>query len=244
MHAILKRLSRVLLVSLSPLLLVSPSPARADIFQWEYTNAADPSQGKRQSRMIAPGGAGVDAVPGANLAWRNLTMAYLIGADLTSAAAFQTNLFNADLSEANLTNAGFRGATLSGAELSHADLNYAFFGGATLTDADFTNADVRWANFVTGARCVPYSCSGTGITLAQLYSTASYQAHDLSGIGLAINVLAGGNFAAQNLTNAWFDSATLTDANFQDAILASASLSAATLTGAKPHRGRRARRRL
>ena len=56
---------------------------RADIFQWEYINPADPSQGKQQSTTLAPDGAGVDAVPGADLIGRNLTMAYLIGADLT-----------------------------------------------------------------------------------------------------------------------------------------------------------------
>ena len=45
---------------------------------------------------------------------------------------------------------------------------------------------------------------GTGITAAQLYSTASYQAHDLTGIGLDGNNLAGVNLAGQNLTNANF----------------------------------------
>src|SRR5262245_27602916 len=55
--------------------------ARADIFQWEYINPADPSQGKQPSTTLAPDGAGIDAVPGADLSNRNLTMAYLIGAD-------------------------------------------------------------------------------------------------------------------------------------------------------------------
>ena len=59
--------------------------AQADIFQWEYINPADPSQGKQQSTTLAPDGAGVDAVPGANISDRNLTMAYLIRADLTDA---------------------------------------------------------------------------------------------------------------------------------------------------------------
>ena len=65
----------------------SPSlcAARADIFQWEYINPADPSQGKQQSTTLAPDGAGVDAVPAPILSHRNLTMAYLIGADLTNA---------------------------------------------------------------------------------------------------------------------------------------------------------------
>jgi hypothetical protein len=41
--------------------------AHADIFQWEYVNPSDPSQGKQQSTTLAAGGAGVDAVPGANI---------------------------------------------------------------------------------------------------------------------------------------------------------------------------------
>ena len=45
----------------------------------------------------------------------------------------------------------------------------------------------------------------TGITAAQLYSTASYQAHDLTGIGLDGNNLTGVNLAGQNLTNANFE---------------------------------------
>ena len=75
--------------SLATLLAIfAPMPvARADIFQWEYINPANPSLGKQQSTTLAPGGAGVNAVPGADLSYRNLTMAYLIGADLTGANA-------------------------------------------------------------------------------------------------------------------------------------------------------------
>ena len=72
--------------------------ARADIFQWEYINPADPSQGKRQSTTLAPDGAGVDAVPGADLSYRDLTMAYLSGADLTGVMHIPTNLTDATLS--------------------------------------------------------------------------------------------------------------------------------------------------
>jgi CubicO group peptidase (beta-lactamase class C family) len=149
--------------------------ADADIFQWEYVNPAEPSQGKRQSTTLAPDGAGVDAVPGADLSGRNLTMAYLIGADLS----------HADLGDYwdRITN--------------HRRV-------ATLTDADFTDADVR------GAKFTKYKyLTGTGITLAQLYATASYQAHDLTGIGLGGNNLTAGNFAGYNLTNADFGAAKL-----------------------------------
>jgi hypothetical protein len=62
---------------------------------------------------------------------------------------------------------------------------------ATLADADFTGAEVRGASFAWG-----------GLTPAQLYSTASYQAHDLTEINLSLIDLYGWNFAGQKLTNA------------------------------------------
>src|SRR5262245_18727236 len=128
------------------LLVAFAGSAQADIFQWEYINAADPSQGKQQSTTLCPNGAGVDAVPGANLEYRNLTMAYLIRANLVNATGnYGTNLTNAGLSHANLDNANFTDATLTG--------------------ADFTGAQLRGANL-----------SNTKITLAQIYSTASYEA--------------------------------------------------------------------
>src|SRR5206468_12459698 len=54
-------------------ILAAPGPASADIFQWEYVNPADPGQGKQQSMTLCPGGAGVNAVPGADLRGRDLT---------------------------------------------------------------------------------------------------------------------------------------------------------------------------
>ena len=142
--------------------------AHADIYQWEYIDPGDPSQGKRQSTTLVPDGASVDAVPGVYLSYQDLTMAYLIGADLTGAYGDNVNLTDADLSQANLTDADFPAVT-------------------TLTGADFTGAEVRGAGFSAG---------GTGWTKAQLYSTASYQAHDLTQIALTSD-LRGWNFVGQ-----------------------------------------------
>ena len=69
----------------------------------------------------------------------------------------------------------------------------------------------------------PLSYYGNGITLDQLYSTASYQNKDLSGIGLYANDLTGGNFAGQNLSGANFSYANLTDAVFNEAEVEGAS---------------------
>ncbi|MBA3484328.1 MAG: pentapeptide repeat-containing protein [Pirellulales bacterium] len=237
--------------------------ARADIFQWEYINPADPGQGKQQSATLAPDGAGVNAAPGAILWTRNLTMAYLIGADLTGAYAYSANLADAELSQANLTNAqlgayvladgtGWDGAFLGGANLTQANLtnadfsgyyaynadapdpvnNSIYYSGASLLDANLTGAEVRGANFY-----------GSLITLAQLYSTGSYQTHDLTGIRLPGHNLAGANLAGQNLTDADFSgfqissfhefySTDLTAANLTNADFARARLDGANLSGA------------
>ena len=56
-----------------------------------------------------------------------------------------------------------------------------------------------------------------GIILEQLETTASYQAHDLTGIDLANTNLAAANFAGFNLTNAIFKGATLFGANLSGA---------------------------
>ncbi|MBA3483648.1 MAG: pentapeptide repeat-containing protein [Pirellulales bacterium] len=151
--------------------------ARADIFEWEYINPGDPSQGKQQSTMLCPDGAGANAVPGEILFYRNFTMAYLIGANLTGAYLQGANLTDAELSQANLTNTNFEGfwsdyylvpgANFTSANLTQANLTNTNFIYATLTGANFTNAEVRRANFYRD------SYGGSGITLAQLYSTAS-----------------------------------------------------------------------
>lgn len=189
MHAILSRRNGVPQIAAAILPFVAfASAARADIFQWEYIDPADPSQGRQQSTTLAPDGAGVDALPDAYLAYYDLTMAYLIGADLS----------NAD------------------------------FSGAALTDADFLSAQIRGASFGIIIRPgIPVITEdhiiGSGITLEQLYSTASYQAHDLSGIRLVGSKLAGAIFAGQNLARADFGGVNLTSANLKEANLAEAN---------------------
>jgi uncharacterized protein YjbI with pentapeptide repeats len=238
--------------SIAVAVLVFASAAHADIFQWEYINPADPSQGKRQSTTLAPHGAGVDAVPGVDLASRDLTMAYLIGADLRDAFLWGATLTDADFAGAHvggadftkgdlgcdvficglpgtgitlaqlystanyqahdLTAIGLRRNYLSSGNFAGQNLRNAHFSQAILTDADFTDAELAGAEFYA-----------TGITLAQLYSAASYKVHDLTGIGLGGNDLSSANFAGQILSNANFSGATLTDADFTDAEVRGAS---------------------
>lgn len=124
--------------------------ARADIFQWEYIDPANPALGKKQGTTLCVDGAGVAAFPGTAIAKRNLTMAYLSDADLTGAYAQATNFTNAELSRANLTKANFdpyfeSTSNLTGANLSQANLTGASFYIAKLTGANMAGAEVRGA---------------------------------------------------------------------------------------------------
>jgi uncharacterized protein YjbI with pentapeptide repeats len=244
MYPMTKHLSVLVTASLATLLaLFTPAlAARADIFRWEYINPANPALGKQQSTTLTPDGAGANAVPGADLSNRNLTKAYLIGADLSAYGEgcgeygcqnlCFSNLTGANLSQADLTNANFTLATLTNANFSQANLANASFTYATLTGANLTGAEVRGASFHRAYLDFPiYEYLG-GITVAQLSSTASYQAHDLTEINLSGNNLAGVNLAGQNLTNAYIgDGATLSGANLSQANLTNATLSG-TLTNA------------
>ena len=117
--------------------------------------------------------------------------------DLTGIRLGGNNLTGVNLAGQNLTNANFY--------VRHADQRESQPGQPHECELllrrpdrrEPTGAEVRGASFAN---------FGCGLTLAQLYSTASYQAHDLTGINLAGNNLAGVNFAGQNLTNADFSS--------------------------------------
>src|SRR5262245_42719403 len=104
--------SRLAALCLLAIIFAIPARAPADSYQWEYINPSDPTQGIRQSTTLAPQGRGVNKVPSANLSRRDLTMAYLTGANLNKARFELTTLTDADLSHANLTQANFASATL------------------------------------------------------------------------------------------------------------------------------------
>ncbi|MCY2955010.1 MAG: pentapeptide repeat-containing protein [Planctomycetota bacterium] len=242
--------ARVSAVVLAGLLTFSlAQQAAADIYQWEWVDPGDPSQGIRQSSTVCPGGAGVFAQPGAELWDRDLTQAHLTGANLTGASFGDgshepATLANADFTGAQVVQAGFAGTTskgftaaqlystasykardlrgitlgendLTGWNLANQNLTGASFGWATLTNADFTDAQVAEARFD--------ATTSKGFTSAQLYSTASYKARDLHGINLANHSLSGWNFTGQNLTGASFGGATLTNADFTNSLVAGAS---------------------
>jgi len=117
------------------------------------------------------------------------------------------------------------------ANLSDLDLTQAYLIGANLTFTHLYQATLTNAN-LTGAAVVGADFGNSNLTAPQLYSTASYQAHNLYGIGLGGNNMTGWNFSGQNLTGAYLAGATLTNANLTNANLAYAYLSQAMLTNA------------
>ncbi len=194
-----------ILTSMPFLLLVTP--ASADVYQWEWIDPAHPELGKQQSTTLCLGGAGIDPIPGVFLGSRDLTKAYLIGDDLSNASCSYpgANLTNADLTLANLSSHNFYISTLINANFTQANLTNARLGYGKLTGAVFTNAEIRGADFSVSMNIGP-----NGFTLAQLQTTASYKAENLSGIRLIDTDLSGWDFHYQNLTNANFMAATLT----------------------------------
>jgi uncharacterized protein YjbI with pentapeptide repeats len=143
--------------------------------------------------------------------------------NLTRAQFQSASLKNAIFSLANLTDGYFASANLTGANFSQANLTRAYLRGAALTNVVLTGANVQGADF---------GQAGAGFTAAQLYSTASYQSGDLSGLGLYSNNLTGWNFAGKTLTFAYLGSSNLTNANLMGANLEGATFGFANMTNA------------
>src|SRR5262245_17699837 len=208
--------------------------AAGDIYQWEWIDPNNHALGKRASSTLAPGGAGVSAVPGAPLYRRDLTQAYFIGADLHQTSLGSSTLNLADFSGANLAGGSLYqssaiGATFIGAQLSNATFSYARLDGADFTNANLTNARLDSAT-VNGATLTGATINGvwfvnSGLTAQQLYSTASYQAHNLRGVAIAEPDLSGWDFSNQDMTGADTGAANLTGVNFTGATIVNMKMS-------------------
>jgi uncharacterized protein YjbI with pentapeptide repeats len=173
---------------------------------------------------VIPGTQGITVGPGIDLSgWNSpgheLEMANLAGVDLSNATFVNSDITAGALSNSNLTSANFANSNLSNATFSW----------STLTGADLTGAIITGAAF-------EYT---TGLTAAQLYSTASYASGNLSGLVWNSDVM-NGNFAGFILTKVYFQGASananFVNANLTDAILgdvSGANFTGARLTGAR-----------
>jgi len=142
---------KVLISVVFPSVLAMSAMTLADIYQWEWVDRYDHSQGRQQSSTLCPDGAGQDAVPNVRLSNLDLTQAWLLDADLDSAWFSNSTLTDADLSHAVLTNARFWHAQLTDAGLNQANLTDASFWDATLAVADLSRANAANANFKSAA---------------------------------------------------------------------------------------------
>ena len=202
-------------------LLAFASMARTDIFQWEYVNPVDPSQGMKQSSVLCPGGAGANVHPGGRLLLRDLTKAYLIGADLRNSEIISNTLTSADFSDANLANALFFNSNLTSVSFARANLTLARFEDFSQDQLD----GIDWSDAIIAGTLFRRATS-RGFTASQLYSTASYKDRNLAGVEFYDSDFSGWDFSEQNLSSAFFSSVDLTNANFSRAILFHANLGA------------------
>ena len=199
----MKRVPLALTIALAVLSLAAGF-ARADIFQWQWTLQSNGTLLPRQSTTPCPGGSGVDAVPSVNLSNLDLTRAYLEFANLDSANMNGTNLTEANLEYSTLANANLSGGNIANADMSGALLTNASLRNANLTSTALDRADLTGADFtdaILNGASLAYATSN-GFTAAQLYSTASYKAKDLTGIKLFYDKLTGWDFTGQIILNA------------------------------------------
>ncbi|MFO0911803.1 MAG: pentapeptide repeat-containing protein [Pirellulales bacterium] len=144
--------------------------------------------------------------------------------DLHGIKLGENNLDGWDFHDQNLANADFGSSTLANANLAGANLTNAALSVRGLTNANLTGAVVTGASFDFA--------TSVGFTAAQLYSTQSYAAKNLSGIRLGDNNLSGWDFHEQNLVNAYLVNTTLTNANLAGANLTNARMEMSTFTNA------------
>jgi uncharacterized protein YjbI with pentapeptide repeats len=184
------------------------------------------------------------------LSGNDLTGWNLSGQNLTGADFAFATLTNADMSGAVVTGTRFLGTTSLGftKEQLYSTASYQAkdLRGLTFTDGwfgvgtdvsgwDFSGQNLADASFV-GSTLTNVNLSGAvvartifsgaiGLTKEQIYSTASYRAKNLQGIGLGLIDLAGGDFRGQDLTGASLHEATLANADLSGAVVAGAAFS-------------------
>ena len=159
------------------------------------------------ARFNALGGSGGVPPPSflanTNFTGANISFANFGGIPITSSQFGSTKSYT----QHNLTGVGMQNQDMTGWDLSLQNLSKADLHNATLTGANLTGANIAGANL-----------GGSSIlTPTQLYSTKSYQRHNLSGVGLSDEDLQGFDFQKQNLKGSNLSLADLANANFTKA---------------------------
>jgi uncharacterized protein YjbI with pentapeptide repeats len=160
----------------------------------------------------------------------SLTNSNIAGMKLSEATSFGLTA-NQVYSTATYANRNMQGIDLSLNDLSDwnfegQDLSNVRFIDSTLANANLANAVIAGASFYKSIKV------GSMISAQQLYSTASYQSHDLRGIVLYQNDITGWDFSRQRLDGANLGSATITNANFSQASLVDVNFAGAGVTSA------------
>jgi uncharacterized protein YjbI with pentapeptide repeats len=174
---------------------------------------------------------------GITLSGNDMTGWNFVGQNLHDATFQNANLTNANMQDAYMLNlrgtgVNFQGADLTGASLNIAHLENASFQGANLTDVNLYNATLTDAN-LSQATITGVDFTYSTLTAGQLYSTASYQAHNLPGVSLSAISLNGWSFTGQNLTGANLSGGNLTGADLTNATITGANLNGTRLTAAQ-----------
>ncbi len=153
-------------------------------------------------------------------------------------AASGVNLDDRNLTQAYLVGAHLHYASLLRVDFTRADLTNADISTTAIKDTIFTDA------IINGAHLPGTGNNGYGLKPEMIYSTASYQQGDLTGISFGDQWLHGQtwDFSGQNLSSASFagtdmygvdfSNANLSGASFREANLNTGSLVGADLTGA------------
>jgi uncharacterized protein YjbI with pentapeptide repeats len=158
------------------------------------------------------------SLAGADLFLAYLDAANLTGANLQGAFLYGANAIGTIFDGANLQDASFGLVLMDGGSLRNANLQGASLASTSLYEVNFEGAIITRTLFHFAEWFTP----------EQLYSTASYQARDLQGVGLQGLDLSDWDFTDQNLELAVFADANLSGAVFDGANITGASFSRST----------------
>lgn len=182
---------------------------KADIFQWD-DSVSPPFPGQprqaRESTTLCPDGAGVDAIPGADLSDRNLYRAYLANKNLTGA-----NLTGANLTQALLDNADLTGANLEGTDFSGAQFN------STVIDESLRQANLWGDSSANFFNISLTNINLSGIRLKVSLKNCSFANSTLTNSMVSFNMVDGNDMSNVDLNSSYVRVSQSSPVNWQGA---------------------------